>query len=269
MITQDDLTLHALRLFSELKRNLPSEIAVRLKSSRGVRRHGSASTVFLFNAWDRNQVGLFDPKYFCYCLGYDPKHRYSPTTWYFHLWINTIRIYQYSGEIRRAVEDIVRSQCPASFTPEITEQAVNAVIRCRDFSGNLSEFETYFLPLYEELIGAIHPYLMPIIDSFTYDLSEREREEVIQSRKKLYLGTRHRLSPEEIRQYSRSIPQSWRLRLMTAAGHRCVHCSAPLTEGNTHIDHIKPFSLGGLTVLENLQALCAACNLSKGNRAIP
>jgi 5-methylcytosine-specific restriction endonuclease McrA len=253
-------------MFSALKKNLPVEIAVRLKSSRTVRRHGNANTVFLFNIWDKNQVGLFDPKYFSYCLGYDPQHRYSPTTWYLHLWINTIRIYQYSRQIRNALEDIVFSQCPKSFEPEVNDQAVNAVIRCKKFSGDPSQFETYFLPLYEELVGTIHPYLMPIIDSFTYDLTDAERQEVIKSRQKLYHGPRHRLSPEEIRQYSRSIPGSWREKILKASGYCCAHCNATLTENNSHIDHIKPFSLGGLTVLENLQALCAPCNLAKGNR---
>jgi hypothetical protein len=34
-----------------------------------------------------------------------------------------------------------------------------------------------------------------------------------------------------------------------------------------HIDHIQPYSLGGLTVLTNLQVLCNKCNLGKGNRS--
>lgn len=34
--------------------------------------------------------------------------------------------------------------------------------------------------------------------------------------------------------------------------------------GELHCDHIVPLSKGGKTVLENLQTLCARCNLSKG-----
>ncbi len=34
-----------------------------------------------------------------------------------------------------------------------------------------------------------------------------------------------------------------------------------------HIDHVVPVSRGGLTEPENLQTLCAPCNLRKGNRA--
>lgn len=32
-----------------------------------------------------------------------------------------------------------------------------------------------------------------------------------------------------------------------------------------HIDHIKPWSRGGETVLENLQTLCSVCNIGKSN----
>jgi len=111
-------------------------------------------------------------------------------------------------------------------------------------------------------------HLGTIIDSFTYDLTSEQRVEVINSRKKIYLGPRRRLSPEEIRKYSRSIPKSWREEILKKANQRCVHCGGALNEETVHIDHINPFSLGGLTVMDNLQALCAPCNLSKGNRSI-
>jgi len=50
---------------------------------------------------------------------------------------------------------------------------------------------------------------------------------------------------------------------------RCVSCGAsPATTiaCRLHVDHIVPFSKGGKTVLDNLQTLCAACNVGKGNR---
>jgi hypothetical protein len=34
-----------------------------------------------------------------------------------------------------------------------------------------------------------------------------------------------------------------------------------------HVDHVVPYSLNGLTVLDNLQVLCNRCNLGKGNRS--
>lgn len=47
------------------------------------------------------------------------------------------------------------------------------------------------------------------------------------------------------------------------AGGRCQRCGAVFGEP-FHADHIVAFSRGGRTNTDNGQALCAACNLSKG-----
>jgi hypothetical protein len=261
----EDITPYALETFELLKKEIPSEISSRLTCSRSVRRHGSARTVYLFNVWDRNQKDLFAKNHFCYCLGYDPMHIYSSSTWYLHLWMNTVRIYQHSGIIRRSLADIISKQCPPPFKSAVDERSVQAVYRS-PFMGELDRFQEHFLAHYVQLVGTLHPYLMPIIDSFTYSLTSKEREEVILARKKFYFGPRKRLSSEEIRAYSRSIPPSWRIQLLGKAKNRCVHCGTNVDLASVHIDHIKPFSKGGLTILENLQALCADCNLTKGNR---
>ncbi len=261
----EELTPHCLELFERLRARLPAEISGRLKSYPHVKRHGSNRMVYLFNIWDKNQKDLLQKNYFCYCLGYDPMHRYSPTTWYLHLWVNTVRIYQYSDAIRSALMDIVRTQCPTHFKPEIDQKSVQAVLRS-NFNGGLDDFVDEFLPHYEELVGTLHPYLTPIIDSFTYSLSKDEREAVIKSRERFYCGPKRRMSVEEIRQYTRSVPPSWRTILFNNADGRCVLCKNSIAIDAFHADHVKPFSRGGLTVLENLQALCAPCNLSKGAR---
>lgn len=57
-----------------------------------------------------------------------------------------------------------------------------------------------------------------------------------------------------------------RTKVMRRDSFRCRMCGASQSEGITlHVDHILPVSHGGLTVLENLQTLCAPCNLGKGN----
>lgn len=63
---------------------------------------------------------------------------------------------------------------------------------------------------------------------------------------------------------------NWRLRfkVMKRDNFRCIACGrSPAKEPGVelHVDHIKPWSKGGETVIENLQTLCAKCNLGKGN----
>lgn len=51
--------------------------------------------------------------------------------------------------------------------------------------------------------------------------------------------------------------------------YRCKMCGATGGDGvELHVDHILPVSRGGRTVVENLQTLCAPCNLGKGNRFV-
>jgi 5-methylcytosine-specific restriction endonuclease McrA len=49
-------------------------------------------------------------------------------------------------------------------------------------------------------------------------------------------------------------------------GFRCRRCGAAAPDVQLAIDHITPFSAGGLTELGNLQTLCRRCNGSKGAR---
>lgn len=46
----------------------------------------------------------------------------------------------------------------------------------------------------------------------------------------------------------------------------CVRCGKQPPEVMLHIDHIVPASKGGSSHRENLQYLCAACNLAKSNK---
>ena len=60
-----------------------------------------------------------------------------------------------------------------------------------------------------------------------------------------------------------------RYKVLSRDRFTCVKCGAsPATvpQCRLHIDHITPYSVGGKTILENLQTLCESCNLGKGNR---
>jgi 5-methylcytosine-specific restriction endonuclease McrA len=57
-----------------------------------------------------------------------------------------------------------------------------------------------------------------------------------------------------------------RMQILRRDDFRCQMCGASRGEGaQLHVDHIRPVSRGGLTVLENLQALCRPCNMGKSN----
>ena len=69
---------------------------------------------------------------------------------------------------------------------------------------------------------------------------------------------------------SRRTPRNinWRLRALVLMrdGARCRLCGAvPNDRIGLHVDHVKPWSKGGETVLENLRILCNVCNIGKSD----
>lgn len=59
-----------------------------------------------------------------------------------------------------------------------------------------------------------------------------------------------------------------RFRVMKLDNFSCRACGASpaLKRGlSLNVDHVKVWSLGGETIEDNLQTLCAACNLGKSN----
>jgi 5-methylcytosine-specific restriction endonuclease McrA len=64
----------------------------------------------------------------------------------------------------------------------------------------------------------------------------------------------------------RTITLGLRYDILRRDHFRCVICGrSPSTDlgCHLHVDHIKPFSAGGPTVIDNLQTLCERCNLGK------
>lgn len=64
----------------------------------------------------------------------------------------------------------------------------------------------------------------------------------------------------------RSIPMSVRNAVLARDGLVCRLCQKPVTIDDLHIDHVKPWALGGTTTVENLQVAHSYCNLSKGSK---
>lgn len=66
----------------------------------------------------------------------------------------------------------------------------------------------------------------------------------------------------ERRKQRLAMTPSLRLTVMKRDGFKCVYCGGG-KEKKLHVDHIVPVSRDGKTVLENLQVLCADCNIGK------
>lgn len=64
---------------------------------------------------------------------------------------------------------------------------------------------------------------------------------------------------------ARNINVSLRYDILQRDGFKCKICGRNPEEDNVklHVDHIKPFSKGGLTKPDNLRCLCQDCNLGK------
>jgi hypothetical protein len=63
----------------------------------------------------------------------------------------------------------------------------------------------------------------------------------------------------------RNISERLKVQVLMRDGNKCKICGVTVTGEDIHFDHIKPWSKGGETVLENIQVLCARHNSAKGN----
>lgn len=67
----------------------------------------------------------------------------------------------------------------------------------------------------------------------------------------------------------KSIEDTTRYGILEKAGFKCQACGSKPDKDNDvclEIDHIVPFSKGGLDIPDNYQVLCKKCNVSKGNK---
>jgi 5-methylcytosine-specific restriction endonuclease McrA len=94
---------------------------------------------------------------------------------------------------------------------------------------------------------------------FLKEFNEKQKTENNKTRKR----------PKRKRKTLRNVSYKLRFQVLDRDRHKCRSCgSSPADDGNVklEIDHIIPWSKGGESVLNNLQTLCRACNIGKGNR---
>ena len=76
-----------------------------------------------------------------------------------------------------------------------------------------------------------------------------------------HLGTKHEFDNTVV-VHRKTISESLRAEILKKYNYRCAVCES---DKKLQIDHIIPWSMGGLTTRDNLQILCQVCNIKKGN----
>jgi 5-methylcytosine-specific restriction endonuclease McrA len=77
-----------------------------------------------------------------------------------------------------------------------------------------------------------------------------------------YSNTRNKKVQRKPTIRRKAIPKKIRRYLLDQSGSQCSHCGNVCC--SPHIDHKLPVALGGTDDIDNLQVLCASCNLHKG-----
>lgn len=93
----------------------------------------------------------------------------------------------------------------------------------------------------------------------------RHARKYIRALEKFYDDRIRALDPSQWGFYGSEVWRDLRYRVLKAKGRICALCG--VSSGPMHVDHIKPRSKYPKLALEfdNLQVLCAACNLGKSN----
>lgn len=89
---------------------------------------------------------------------------------------------------------------------------------------------------------------------------ERNRQEELQRAER----EAERKEREMRRSERNKMTPALRWRVLDRDGFKCRHCGKGADDGvKLHVDHVLPVALGGATQWENLQSLCAECNMGK------
>lgn len=129
----------------------------------------------------------------------------------------------------------------------------------RDIDGSLSKYSAY---QYKAKFGTWRKALEAFVENTNTYIKESPAEEVeINNFEPIHEKERNVFKHKTKREASSRL----KVQVLMRDGNKCRLCGITITGDNIHFDHIKPWSKGGETTLENLQVLCAEHNLAKGN----
>jgi hypothetical protein len=80
----------------------------------------------------------------------------------------------------------------------------------------------------------------------------------------LTFGQRKNLMMTGDKRERRRVPKKQRQRILERDMYRCVHCGTKT--GPFQMDHLRPYSKGGLELDSNLVTACVPCNRKRGNK---
>ena len=268
--SKDEVTPLFLKLRHEILAGtwgaLDRDLLAALKPSRVVISHGTDSRVLEYILVTHGQV--FDKKYFKIVVQHDPVPRYkgtNTTNWAVLFWINKIRgAYQHRVEIMsRFKRDLEMLKVPR-FSFEEDKQMLSYISRFQ--ATNIDEVERMVNQLLPALVKAIYPTYSSVISAFSTDVPEHDRRKMINNTLRPTGLNRLGRSFGIDTRFGHAVPKAMRIEVFQRDGGKCKLCDNNITLRRFHADHIIPHSKGGLTILSNLQSLCAACNYRKGNR---
>lgn len=129
----------------------------------------------------------------------------------------------------------------------------------------------YALNAYARHFGGWRGALESFIKWVDSDRSETENTPTSKAQTELGSTTLPVYSTNVLHTTTRNINLRLRFKVMLRDNFKCCLCGASPAKDPTvelHIDHIKPWSKGGETVIDNLQTLCSKCNLGKSDLSI-
>lgn len=128
----------------------------------------------------------------------------------------------------------------------------------KDLNQNISK---YSMSAYVRRFGSLRKALEAFVEFINSvpDANEENliEENIVESANKTEIIYKHKTK--------RQPSERLKVQVLMRDGNKCRLCGITVTGENIHFDHIKPWSRGGETVLENMQVLCALHNLAKGD----